>query len=101
MKTDYIAVILAVALTSMTAATASYISDVKDNTQYIAQHNARLEVIEQTLINSLEIHKDLHKSINKITDNNTKMQIAVTRIATVIEIKLGDSDAKRKEREGN
>jgi len=87
MRKEYVALLLGGFLTAMTASGASYITT-KEN---VATQNVRLVSIEERINENVQIHKDLFSAIQKMSDDSHKTQIALTEIATIIKVKLGDS----------
>ena len=90
MKKEYIAVILGGFIAAMATSGASYIGA----SQNLAVNTQRIDTIELTQQGFSEVHKETNKTLKELTIINTQMQIALARISTVIEIKLGDKNAE-------
>lgn len=89
MKKEYIAVLLGVLLTAMTTSGANYIG----TREGLVANNVRISKIEEESKRNANFHKEVNLTLKELAATNAKMQNTLTRIATIIEIKLGEGDA--------
>lgn len=84
LKKDYIAVLLGAFLVTMTSSGASYIS----TREAVSTQDVRVTHLEEVSVQNILIHKDINNTLKAMNDNNKQVEIALTRLATIIELKV-------------
>lgn len=79
---------LGIFLTAMTTSGASYITTRESVSKELAVQDEKLNSLEQTLYNNAVVHKDIAATLKELSETNTQMQISLTRIATIVELKV-------------
>ena len=87
MRREYVAILLAGFITTMTASAASYMGTQKN----LSVNNVKLDKLELEVANNRKVHDNVYLALKELNETNTQTQITMARIATVIELRLGKS----------